>query len=111
MNATRTLLVVGLVVGSTLCSIPNTNAQTLPALPQSYVDSSYPVLTGSTIPVSAGGDFQAALNSAQPGDTIVLAAGATFVGPFTLPVKSGSGWIIVRTNAPGSSCPPQGKRR
>ncbi len=59
----------------------------------------------ATINVPAGGDFQAALNNAQPGDTIVLQAGATFVGPFWLPVKSGSSYITVRTSAPDSSLP------
>jgi hypothetical protein len=65
----------------------------------------------ATIQVAAGGDFQAALNAAQPGDTIVLAAGATFVGPFTLPYKVGSGtdadWITIRSD---SALPPAGQR-
>src|SRR5262249_10415197 len=51
---------------------------------------------GQTISVSAGGDFQAALNTAQPGDTILLQAGATFTGNFVLPVKSGSSYITIR---------------
>ena len=45
----------------------------------------------------------------QPGDVITLAAGATFTGPFTLPDKSGSAWITVRTSAPGG-LPPAGTR-
>jgi hypothetical protein len=49
--------------------------------------------------VPAGGDLQAALNAASPGDTIVLEAGATYVGPFTLPVKQGEGWITVQSSA------------
>jgi hypothetical protein len=57
-----------------------------------------PAVTGQSIRVNAGGDLQAALNSAQPGDEIVVQAGATFTGPFTLPVKSGSGWITVRSS-------------
>jgi hypothetical protein len=44
----------------------------------------------ATIVVPAGGNFQAALNAAQPGDTIVLEAGATYMGTFTLPLKGGS---------------------
>src|SRR2546430_17511265 len=105
MNATRTLLVVGLVFGSAICSPLSTNAQTLPALPQSYVDTSYPVQTGQTIPVSDGGDFQAALNSAKPGDTLTLAARAPFVVPLTPPVESASGQILVRTSAADSRIP------
>jgi hypothetical protein len=37
-------------------------------------------------------------------------AGATFTGSFTLPAKSGAGWITVRTSAPDSSLPPYGTR-
>ena len=65
----------------------------------------------STLSVPSGGDLQAAINAAQPGDTILIAAGATFVGPFTLPNKSGTAsWIILRTSAPDSSLPPAGGR-
>ena len=67
-------------------------------------------MSGNTISVAAGGDFQTALNSAQPGDTIQLEAGATFTGNYTLPVKGGSGWIVVRTSAAESVLPPQGGR-
>lgn len=70
-------------------------AAALPAPPQTF-DSSYIAPTGTRLTVAAGGSLQAALNKAQPGDTIVLQAGATFVGPFTLPNKTaGSGWIYV----------------
>lgn len=48
--------------------------------------------------VNAGGDFQAALNAAQPGDEIVLANGATFTGNYTLNPKTGSGVILVRAD-------------
>ena len=68
---------------------------------------------GNTITVNAGGDFQSALNNASPGDTIVLQAGATFTGPFTLPDKTaGSGWIYIRSGnyaklpAPGNRVKP-----
>jgi Carbohydrate binding module (family 6) len=68
--------------------------------------------SAAIIHVSAGGDFQSALDAAQPGDTIELAAGATFVGPFTLHYKAGAGpgWITIRTDAPDSSLPPDGQR-
>jgi hypothetical protein len=39
--------------------------------------------------VAAGGDLQAALSAAQPGDEVVLQAGATFTGTFVLPRKAG----------------------
>jgi len=83
--------------------------QALPELPRVVVDTAPVAPTGRTIPVSAGGDFQGALNSAQPGDVIVLEAGASFTGSFTLPNKSGSGWITI-TGSRQASLPPQGTR-
>jgi len=80
------------------------------ALPQAYVDTTYPSPTGRTTTVKTGGDFQAALNAAQPGDVIQLEAGSIFTGNFTLPKKTGAGWIIVRTSAPDSSLPAPGAR-
>jgi hypothetical protein len=53
---------------------------------------------GKVINVGARNDFQKALNAAQPGDTIVLEAGARYVGPFTLPVKRGSAYITVQSS-------------
>ena len=55
------------------------------------------VSTASTINVAAGGDLQAAINGAQPGDTIALARGAVFTGGFVLPNKAGSAVITIRT--------------
>src|SRR6476646_10538926 len=48
--------------------------------------------------VAAGGNLQAALDSAQPGDVILLQAGATFTGNYILPVKSGATMITVQTD-------------
>ena len=61
----------------------------------------------ATITVSAGGNLQSALNAAQPGDTIVLQAGASFTGPFTLPAKSATStdYITIRTSTPDSALP------
>ena len=55
----------------------------------------------ATIPVPAGGDLQGALVAAQPGDTILLQAGATYVGNFTLPNKGGASFITVQTGGGG----------
>src|SRR2546427_642825 len=62
------------------------------------------------IDVPPGGSLQAALDQAQPGDTIRLAAGATYTGWFTLPAKTGAGDILIRTSAPDSALPPAGTR-
>src|SRR5205085_7582111 len=61
----------------------------------------------TTITVSAGGNLQSALNAAQLGDTIVLQAGASFTGPFTLPAKSATStdYITIRTSTPDSALP------
>src|SRR5258706_14438352 len=68
------------------------------------------VASASIIAVGAGGDFQAALNTAQPGDTITLAAGATYTGNFVLPVKAGATPIIVRSATPDALLPAPGVR-
>ena len=63
-----------------------------------------------TITVKAGGDVQAALDRASPGDTILLAAGATFRGSLKLPNKSGNAYITIRTSAPDNQIPAPGER-
>jgi len=80
-----------------------------PTLP-TLLNTQYGPPTGATINVPAGGDFQTALNNAQPGDQIVLAAGATYTGNFTLPVKSGSSWIIIRSSTADANLPAEGQR-
>jgi hypothetical protein len=80
------------------------------AEPRISIDTAYPALAGQTLAVPKGGNFQKALDRAKPGDVIVLEAGATFTGPFTLPNKPGAGWIIIRTSATDSSLPPPGRR-
>jgi hypothetical protein len=67
-------------------------------------------LEAATVYVGAGGDLQAALDAAQPGDTILLQEGAEFVGTFVLPAKTGSQWITLRTAAPDTVLPPAGSR-
>src|SRR5437763_5581302 len=84
-------------------------ASTEPELPRVYLDTTYPASSGSTINVAAGGNLQAALNQAQPGDQVVLQAGAVFTGNFILPAKTGSGWIVIRT-ANLSGIPAEGAR-
>jgi hypothetical protein len=64
---------------------------------------------GATIRVRKGDDLQAALNEARAGDTLILEAGATFVGPFTLPAKSGNEVITIQTAA-RESLPAEGVR-
>jgi hypothetical protein len=103
------LFVIGVLVAAA-CYAATSSAQTLPGALQAALDTSYPVSSGAATFVAAGGDLQAALNAAQLGDTILLQAGATFSGSFTLPAKSGTGWIVIRTSASDSSLPPEGMR-
>jgi len=81
-----------------------------PELPRAFLDTTFVPPVGNTILVNAGGDLQAALNRVTCGDTIKLRAGATFVGPFTLPNKPCTGWIVIRSSAPDDRLPPEGSR-
>jgi hypothetical protein len=62
-----------------------------------------------TVTLKSGDDLQRALEDARPGDTLVLQAGAVFVGPVTLPRKSGAEFIEVRSSAL-DRLPPDGAR-
>ena len=85
-------------------------AQTAPQPPQVFLQTDPVAPVGRSITVSAGGSLQAALDGAQAGDVILLQAGATFLGPFRLPNKAGSGWITVRTAAADAQLPAAGQR-
>jgi hypothetical protein len=67
---------------------------------------------GKVINVPAGGNLQAALDSAQCGDTVALAANAKYVGSFRLRARScdRGHWITVRTAASDASLPDEGTR-
>jgi carbohydrate binding protein with CBM6 domain len=64
----------------------------------------------NTITVNAGGNLQAAIDAARPGDTILLQAGATFTGAFKLGNKGGTKYITIRSSAPDASLPAPGER-
>ena len=71
--------------------------------------------SAATLTVCASGcaysDLQLAINTALPGDTILLRAGETFIGNFVLPDKAGDGLpILIRSDAADSSLPPAGVR-
>jgi hypothetical protein len=78
------------------------------------VGNSSSASSGETIRVPARGDFQKALDRANPGDTIILEAGAFYVGSFTLPAKQSAGtdadYITIRTSAPDSDLTSAGQR-
>ena len=83
-------------------------------LPRAYVRSalSDTPAPGRVTNLRPEESLQAALNSANCGDTIQLPAGEVFTGAFHIPQKpcDDSHWIIVRTSARDSDLPPEGTR-
>src|SRR5829696_5047371 len=69
---------------------------------------------GATRTVCASGcmytNLQPAIDAAQPGDTILLRAGETFIGNYILRAKSGTAEIIIRSDAPATNLPAAGVR-
>lgn len=65
----------------------------------------------ATIQVTAGGDLQAAINAARPGDVIELQPAAIYSGNFVLPDKGATtSYITIRTGGAGSGLPGEGTR-
>ncbi|CAN5829544.1 hypothetical protein BH18ACI4_BH18ACI4_18950 [soil metagenome] len=54
--------------------------------------------SAATLTVAAGGDLQAALASANCGDTLELQAGATFVGIYSVSKQCGTTYITIRSS-------------
>lgn len=65
---------------------------------------------GTTVLVSPGQNLQAAVDAAQPGDTILLQPGAVYPGGLILPARSGSSYITIRSAANDANLPPPGVR-
>lgn len=83
----------------------------LPRVSVSSSVASTPAPGAKTV-VKSGANLQLALNNAHCGDTLLLEAGATFTGNYTLPAKAcdDQHWIVVRTSAPDSAMPLEGRR-
>ena len=75
-------------------------------LPRAVPNPVFAKATRTTF-VPAGADLQAALTAAQPGDSLVLAAGATWTGNYVLPTRACGAGITVTT---GTTLPPAGTR-
>lgn len=103
------------VVGSATLTVLDSAAAAVVQLPRPLQDSvvvNYPGARRRAWNVKSGDNLQSVLNQAQRGDEIVIQAGATFTGNFTLPAKPGTaadGWILVRGDQQGA-LPPFGTR-
>lgn len=96
-----------------LLPLKSVQAVILPTLPQVAVDLTMPTQGSSACPTLTTGsnckrtpasgsatDFQNAINAATCGDTIILAAGSTYSGNFTIPNEGVcSGWIVIQSSA------------
>jgi len=67
-------------------------------LPQANMDVTMPRQNGHAILVNQNADLQSAIAQADCGDTLVLQAGATFTGSYTLPNKACTGWIFIESS-------------
>jgi hypothetical protein len=100
----RVSLVLALALAAGIASMAGiAAAASVPAQPPKVLlDTTYTPPAGAVINVHAGGDLQAALDRAAPGDQVVLEAGASFTGNFVLPKKAGTGTIVVRSSGTGA---------
>ena len=85
-------------------------------LPRATVDARYPS-GGRSVRVPANGNLQAAIDAARPGDVLLLAPGATYIGNFSLRNKGATpagapagGWIVIRTDVPDAALGAEGTR-
>lgn len=92
---------------------PPSNSPSPVTLPQTLATDMpvAPAPGGSVISVGATDDLQAAIDRANPGDVIELAAGAVFTGNYILRAKPGSStsWIVIRPANTGA-LPAEGRR-
>jgi len=73
----------------------------VPTPPRVYLNTAWNPPSGATWHPRISADLQNALNSAHPGDTIVLDAGSVYTGNFTLPAKANpiGQWIYIQSSA------------
>ena len=82
----------------------------LAELPRASVSTAYPSPVRQ-VRVAAGANLQSAIDAAQPGDELLLAPGATYVGNFILRNKgSSTSWITIRTDVSDAAIGAAGTR-
>ena len=97
----RLMLARNFLLLLTLIAAVNLFGQSIAEAPRVYVDTTWnPPTGGRTWHAHTSADLQDALNSADPGDTIVLDAGSTYTGNFTLPAKANPNnkWIYMESS-------------
>jgi len=94
-----------------LCTVVCTGQKPVAQLPLTYIDTTFNLPTGVTWAAHTSTDLSNALKSSVPGDTIVLDAGVTYRGNFTLPAKANpnSKWIYI-VSSKLSNLPAPGNR-
>src|SRR5271169_774969 len=94
-----------------LCAVVGVAQKPVAQLPQTYIDTTFNPPTGVTWAAHTSTAFNSAMNSANPGDTIVLDAGVIYQGNFTLPAKPNPNnlWIYIVSSAL-ASLPAPGTR-
>lgn len=103
----RTVLFISVM----LCTVVGAAQPPVPQLPQTYIDTTFSRPTGVTWSAHTSAEFTNALRSSNPGDTIVLDAGATYQGNFNLSAKDNPNnqWIYIVSSA-YSKLPAPGTR-
>jgi hypothetical protein len=84
----------------------------VPERPHVYLDTAWnPPTGGRSWKAHTATEFQRALDSSKPGDTIVLDAGVTYQGSFTVPAKANPDhkWIFIESSYL-AGLPAAGKR-
>ena len=86
-----------------------------PAKPSVFLDTNLAPATGRTISITGTGDaaarsFQAALDSAHPGDVIAIEPNSIITGNFALPNKNGNAVTVIRSAAGDDKLPAPGTR-
>jgi hypothetical protein len=85
---------------ATLAVSQSTARSVAPVLPRETVDLTMPIQGGAIHHVRAGDAraLQNNIDSATCGDTIIVMAGSTYTGSFTVPAKSCVGWIVIKSS-------------
>ena len=94
----KTLFRSSLVWIALSCLVTGSIAIAVIQRPRSVTQKNQVRVGGGRVLLGKNDDLQEAINRALPGDTLVLEAGAVFIGPFILPRKTGNTYITIQTS-------------